>query len=139
MNWQDSSTDTIYKRTRISTIVFLQLHTVSSMIFFTLVSLISYLANEGYGITVVVSGLILTGTRVFDGLIDPVIALTIDRFHSRFGKIRIGLALGWLIRAIAIYLLFVSGSNHQLGIVYFVVIYLLFIIGSSLADINAGS
>lgn len=136
MKLQDRTEKTIYTRTKISTIVLSQLNTVSSMLFFTLLTYMSYLANVGYGITVAVSGLILTNTRIFDGLIDPILALLIDRFKSPFGKLRIFMALGWLIRALAVYLLFVFGINNQLGIVYFICTYLLFIIGSSMADIS---
>lgn len=136
MKLQDRTEKTIYKRSKISTIVLSQLNTVSSMLFFTLLTYMSYLANVGYGITVIVSGIILTNTRIFDGLIDPLLALLIDRFRSPFGKLRFFLALGWIIRALAIYLLFVVGIDYQLGVFYFVCIYLLFIVGSSMADIS---
>lgn len=136
MKLQDRTEKTIYKRSKISTIVLSQLNTVSSMLFFTLLTYMSYLANVGYGITVIVSGIILTNTRIFDGLIDPLLALLIDRFRSPFGKLRFFLALGWIIRALAIYLLFVAGIDFQLGVFYFVCIYLLFIVGSSMADIS---
>ncbi|WP_312247949.1 MFS transporter [Streptococcus parasuis] len=136
MKLQDRTEKTIYKRSKIRTIVLSQLNTVSSMLFFTLLTYMSYLANVGYGITVIVSGIILTNTRIFDGLIDPLLALMIDRFKSPFGKLRIFMALGWLIRALAIYLLFVVGINHRLGIAYFICTYLLFIVGSSMSDIS---
>lgn len=136
MKLQDRTEKTIYNRSKISTIVLSQLNTVSSMLFFTLLTYMSYLANVGYGITVVVSGVVLTNTRIFDGLIDPLLALMIDRFKSPFGKLRIFMALGWLIRALAIYLLFVVGINHRLGIAYFICTYLLFIVGSSMSDIS---
>ncbi|MFH6636601.1 MFS transporter [Streptococcus suis] len=136
MKLQDRTEKAIYNRSKISTIVLSQLNTVSSMLFFTLLTYMSYLANVGYGITVVVSGVVLTNTRIFDGLIDPLLALMIDRFKSPFGKLRIFMALGWLIRALAIYLLFVVGINHRLGIAYFICTYLLFIVGSSMSDIS---
>ena len=37
-----------------------------SAIFYTLVGLMSYLQNAGYGIAVAVAGIILTATRVLD-------------------------------------------------------------------------
>ncbi|MEI4329754.1 MFS transporter [Streptococcus suis] len=136
MIMQDKIDSSIYNRSKISTIVLSQLHSVSSMLFFTLLTYMSYLANVGYGITVVVSGFILTNTRIFDGLIDPLLALMIDRFKSPFGKLRIFMALGWLIRALSIYLLFVLGIDNQLGIIFFICTYLLFICGSSISDIS---
>ncbi|HEM5963677.1 TPA: MFS transporter [Streptococcus suis] len=136
MIMQDKIDSSIYNRSKISTIVLSQLHSISSMLFFTLLTYMSYLANVGYGITVVVSGFILTNTRIFDGLIDPLLALMIDRFKSPFGKLRIFMALGWLIRALSIYLLFVLGIDNQLGIIFFICTYLLFICGSSISDIS---
>lgn len=46
--------------------------------FSSLIGMISYLANSGYGIVVGAVGIILTASRVFDGIIDPFIALLID-------------------------------------------------------------
>lgn len=126
----------IYKKVRLTKLILSQLSTASSMLFFSLAGLMSYLANEGYGISMALTGLILTFTRVFDGVIDPFFALFIDRINTRFGKIRILLLVGWSLRSIAVYLLFVWGSYQSYGIVYFIFIYILFIIGSSLADIS---
>lgn len=126
----------IYKKVTLTKLILSQLSTASSMLFFSLAGLMSYLANEGYGISMSVTGLILTFTRVFDGVIDPFLALFIDRINTRFGKIRILLLGGWALRSIAVYLLFVWGNNQSYGIGYFTFMYILFIIGSSLADIS---
>lgn len=126
----------IYKKVTLTKLILSQLSTASSMLFFSLAGLMSYLANEGYGISMAVTGLILTFTRVFDGVIDPFLALFIDRINTRFGKIRILLLGGWALRSIAVYLLFVWGNNQSYGIGYFTFMYILFIIGSSLADIS---
>lgn len=124
-----------YRRAKTWQIAFSQLNNGSSMAFFVLMGMVSYLANAGYGILVAVAGLILTVTRVFDGLIDPIIALIIDKMNTRFGKIRIVMLVGWIIRAFAALLLFVWGSGNGHGIVMFVIMYLVYIIGSSTVDI----
>jgi hypothetical protein len=38
-------------------------------------------ANEGYGIATAVVGLILTATRILDGVTDPIIAIIIDKMN----------------------------------------------------------
>ncbi|WP_454854863.1 hypothetical protein [Promicromonospora soli] len=68
-----------YRRARTWEIAFSQMNNGSAMIFYILVGLMSYLQNAGYGIAVAAAGVILTVTRVFDGLIDPVLAFVIDK------------------------------------------------------------
>lgn len=124
-----------YRRAKTWQIALSQISGGSTMAFFTLVSMISYLANEGYGIAVALAGLILTATRIFDGLIDPVLALIIDKMNTRFGKIRILMLIGWSIRSLAVLLLFVWGSGKGHGMFMFIIMYLLYIVGSSTVDI----
>ena len=124
-----------YRRARTWEIAFSQLNNGSAMIFYVLVGLMSYLQNAGYGIAVAVAGLILTVTRVFDGLIDPLLALIIEKVDFRFGKLRFFMLTGWAIRSLAILLLFVWGSNAGLGAAFFIALYVVYIIGSSMNDI----
>lgn len=134
-NNDNMNTEEFYRKTTIWRIILSQMNNASAMIFHFLIGMISYLANEGYGILIAVVGIILTVTRVFDGLIDPFIALIIERINTKYGKIRIFLALGWIIRSLAVLMLFVWGIKGNLGIFYFITMYLIYIIGSSLYDI----
>jgi len=124
-----------YRRARTWEIAFSQMNNGSAMIFYTLVGLMSYLQNAGYGIAVAVAGVILTVTRVFDGVIDPVLALIIDKVRFPFGKLRFFMLGGWLIRSLAILMLFVWGSDTGLGAGFFVAVYVVYIVGSSMNDI----
>ncbi|NLJ89578.1 MAG: sugar transporter [Clostridiales bacterium] len=137
-NMESNTTNGVqYRRAKTWQIAFSQLSSGSNVIFYLLVGLMSYLANAGYGIAVAVVGIILTGTRIFDGLIDPFIAMFIDKFNSKHGKIRIILSIGWVIRAIATYMLFIWGSGKGYGVVFFVFTYLIYIIGNSISDVAA--
>ncbi|MFD6444768.1 MFS transporter [Promicromonospora sp. NPDC060204] len=124
-----------YRRARTWEIAFSQMNNGSAMVFYTLVGLMSYLQNAGYGIAVAAAGLILTVTRVFDGVIDPLLALVIDKVSFPFGKLRFFMLSGWLIRSLAILLLFVWASDTGLGAPFFIAIYAVYIIGSSMNDI----
>jgi Na+/melibiose symporter-like transporter len=124
-----------YRRAKTWEIAFSQMNNGSAMIFYVLVGLMSYLQNAGYGIAVAAAGLILTLTRVFDGLIDPLLALIIEKVDFRFGKLRFFMLGGWAIRSLAILLLFVWASDSGLGAVFFIAIYVVYIIGSSMNDI----
>jgi len=125
----------IYRRARTWEIAFSQMNNGSAMIFYTLVGLMSYLQNAGYGIAVAAAGVILTVTRVFDGLIDPVLALVIDKVSFPFGKLRFFMLGGWLIRSLAILMLFVWASDTGLGAGFFIAMYVVYIVGSSMNDI----
>ncbi|KQZ08323.1 hypothetical protein ASD23_07700 [Agromyces sp. Root1464] len=124
-----------YRRARTWEIALSQMNNGSAMIFYTLVGLMSYVQNAGYGIAVAAAGIILTVTRVFDGLIDPVLALIIERVTFPFGKLRFFMLGGWLIRSLAILMLFVWAPDTGLGAVFFIAIYLVYIVGSSMNDI----
>lgn len=124
-----------YRRARTWEIAFSQLNNGSAMIFYVLVGLMSYLQNSGYGIAVALAGIILTVTRVLDGIVDPLLALVIDRLNLPFGKLRLFMFGGWVLRSIAILALFVWGSDVGLGVVYFVAVYIVYVIGSSMNDI----
>src|SRR5699024_8089852 len=99
-----------------------------------LVGLMSYVQNAGYGIAVAIAGVILTATRVLDGLIDPLLALVIDRVKLRHGKLRFFMLAGWTVRSLAVLLLFVWGSDKGFGAVFFTLVYVVYIIGSSAND-----
>lgn len=131
-----SETDGVqYRRAKTWQIALSQMNNGSAMIFYVLVGLMSYLQNAGYGIAVAVAGVILTGTRILDGLIDPLLALVIDRVEFPFGKLRFFMLLGWTVRSVAVLALFVWGSGHDSGALYFIVVYVIYIIGSSTNDI----
>lgn len=125
----------LYRRARTWEIAFSQLNNGSAMIFYVLVGLMSYLQNAGYGIAVAVAGIILTVTRVFDGVIDPLLALVIEKVSFPFGKLRFFMLVGWAIRSVAILMLFVWGSDAGLGPVFFIALYVVYIVGSSMNDI----
>lgn len=132
---QSNNKEVQYRRAKTWHIALSQLNAGSGTIFMLLIGMMSYLANAGYGIAVAIVGLILTGARIFDGIVDPFIALFIDKFNTRFGKIRILMLIGWVIRAFAALLLFVwaSGKNH--GVVFFIIMYMVYIFGSSIVDV----
>ena len=76
-----------------------QLHTGCAMSFYVLMGMMSYLGDVGYGMATAAIGVILSATRIFDGVIDPFLAVWIDKFNSKHGKMRIMLLLGFAIRA----------------------------------------
>ena len=122
-----------YRRAKGWQIALAQMSQGMSMTFYSLITLVSYAANVNYGIAMGLAGVLLTGSRIFDGVIDPAIALMIDRFTAKRGKIRFFTSIGWIIRSIAALLLFVWANGG--GVVLFIALYLIYIVGNSVCDI----
>lgn len=54
--------------------------------FYLLMMYVSYIANVGYGIVATVAGIIMTCTRIFDGVTDPICAFISDRISTKYGR-----------------------------------------------------
>lgn len=104
-----------------------------------LIMFLSYIAVGGYGVAVVVAGVIATNTRIFDAVTDPLIAIITDRMSTRFGKIRISLWIGFLITSLSMLTLFVWGIGQ--GLVFYTIVYVLYYVGSTFNSvaINTGN
>ena len=55
-------------------------------------------------------GGILTFTRIFDAITDPLLAFLYDRVSTRWGKIRPLMLAGWLIQSVGLLCMFSFGS-----------------------------
>ena len=82
-----------------------------------LMTFASYVAVGVYGATSILAGTIITGTRVFDAITDPVCGFLTDRLNTKFGRVRPLLLLGWFIVALAITLMFITcPGKGQIGV-----------------------
>ena len=124
-----------YRRVPTWCIAIAEMQGGAAMAFYSLVGLMSYVASEGYGIALALAGVILTATRWFDGIIDPFLAVWIDKLHTRFGKLRILMLLGLTIRSLAMLMLFVWFSGKTQSVVLFIILYMVNIVGNSIFDI----
>lgn len=125
-----------YRTVKTWQIAFAQMNSGSSMVFYILMGMASYLANVGYGVGVALAGILLTVSRVFDGITDPLIALLIDRLNTKFGKIRILLFTGWAIESLAVLVLFIWGSGKDHGVGFFILAYALYVIGYTINSVT---
>jgi Na+/melibiose symporter-like transporter len=110
------------------------------MCFYMLMTSATYIGNGNFGILVAVTGVIITASRVLDGITDPLIALIIERFDSKHGKIRIFMMIGWAIMALATTLMCNVGSSLGLsgvvGMIYFILCYAIYIIGYTFVGVS---
>ena len=121
-----------YRRAKTWHIILSQLYNATGMIFYSLMTYATYIGNANFGILVAVTGVILTVSRIFDGVTDPVCAFIIERFNSKIGKVRIFMVGGVAVMSLATTLMcnIAAGKLDGIGgLLFFIVCYLLYIIG----------
>ena len=109
--------------------------------FIILMTFASYVATGVYGAATVLAGTIITSTRVFDAITDPLIGIWSDRFESKWGRARPLSILGWLIMSVAVFSMFNLGLGGGLGSVsvwIFALIYFIYIIGYTIFGVGSG-
>ena len=114
-----------YRRAKLWQIIMVAASSFVGMGFYCLIGMASYSASIGFGIATVAVGGILTFTRIFDAVTDPMLAFVYDKVNTRFGKVRILLVCGWIVMVLATLMMFnwAAGKGH--GIVTFVVLYVM--------------
>lgn len=129
-----------YKRAKMWQIAFSMLYGAAQMCFYVLMTYATYIGNSNYGILVGVTGIIITVSRIFDGVTDPVCAYIIERFNCRFGKVRIFMMAGWAVMALATTAMCNWGAGHLdgvAGLIFFIVCYMLYIVGYTLVGVSS--
>ena len=108
-----------YRRAKLWQIILVAFNAFNGMAMYFLIGLASYSASIGYGIATLVVGGLLTFTRIFDAVTDPLLAFLYDRVNTPFGKVRPLMLLGWLIQSAGVYCLFNAFSSKGHGIPVF--------------------
>ena len=109
--------------------------------FIILLTFASYVATGVYGVSTVLAGYTITGTRVFDAITDPLIGLWCDRFESKWGRARPLTIIGWAIMSVSVFAMFKLGLGAGLGklsVLVFILIYLVYILGYTIFNIGSG-
>ena len=123
-----------YRRAKLWQIILYSCNAMVGMSVYSLIGMASYSASVGYGISTAIVGVILTCTRIFDGITDPILALVYDKVNTKFGRLRVLLIAGFAIEAIALLAMFDVFSSKGHGIIVFT---LLYVIGYTVTNITA--
>lgn len=112
-------------------------------VFYVLMMYAGYMANEGYGIAVAVTGIIMTVKTIFDGACDPIVAAVFDRMPvGKLGKMRKFLLIGYATTSLAALLMFklLAGKMDGVaGLIVFCAIFALFVVGYTILSIGGTS
>ncbi len=126
-----------YRRAKLWQIILVAFNAFNGMAMYFLIGLASYSASIGYGIATLIVGGLLTFTRIFDAITDPLLAFLYDRVNTPFGKVRPLMLLGWLIQSLGVYFLFNAFSSKGHGIPVFLACYMLYVIGYTIVNMTA--
>lgn len=129
-----------YKRAKTWQIALAMMTGAGQMVFYMLMASATYIGNANFGILVAVTGIIITGSRIFDGITDPLVAYVIERYNGKHGKIRIFMMTGWALMALATTLMcniFPNfGFKGAIGIAMFVLAYAIYILGYTFVGVS---
>lgn len=125
-----------YRRAKTWQIILCACNALLGLTVYSLIGMASYSASIGYGIATASVGIILTCTRIFDAITDPLVAFLYDRVNTKFGKVRILLIGGYLIEALALWLMFDGLSSKGFGFAVFTALYILYVIGYTINNMT---
>ena len=114
----------------------------TGVIFYLILGFASLIGPQGYGITTVLTGILLTALRMVDGVSDAVVAAVFEKLNPKRGKVRIMLLVGWAVAALASLTLYgwLCGIfEGVLGVIAFSVAYILFDIGNTINGCAGGT
>lgn len=126
-----------YRRAKLWQIILYACNAFVGMSVYTLIGMASYTASIGFGIGTAAIGIILTATRILDGVTDPMLAFVYDKVNTRFGKIRILMIVGFVIEAAALMSMFGWAAGKGFGIVVFVALYVVYVLGYTVVNMTA--
>lgn len=126
-----------YRRAKLWQIILVACNALNGMAIYSLIGQASYAASIGFGISTLIVGGLLTFTRIFDAITDPLLAFLYDRVNTPFGKIRPLMLLGWLIQSVGIMAMFSWTASKGFGVGMFLVTYMVYVIGYTIVNMTA--
>lgn len=134
---KDIKEDIQYRKVSNGRLMLATMNAASIACFTSAIGYVSYAANLGFGISILLVGTLMTLARIFDGITDPIVSLLVDKVNTRFGKLRIFLFLGWLLESISIMSMYKWAGGKGNSMLLFVVLYLFYYIGYTLHNMSS--
>ena len=125
-----------YRRAKLWQIILFASNALCGSTVFSLINQASYAASIGFGVGTALIGVILTATRILDAITDSLFAFVYDRVNTKFGKLRILIMTGFLIEAVALFLMFDLFVGKGFGTPVFVVLYVVYVIGYTIINMT---
>jgi len=126
-----------YRKARLWQIILIAFNAFNGMAVYFLIGLASYSASIGYGIATLVVGGLLTFTRIFDAVTDPMLAFLYDRVNTPWGKVRPLMLLGWTVQTLGLLCMFNFFSSKGHGVAVFLAFYMIYVVGYTIVNMTA--
>ena len=126
-----------YRRAKLWQIILVACNALNGMAIYTLIGQASYAASIGFGISTLLVGGLLTFTRIFDAVTDPLLAFLYDRVNTKWGKIRPLMLLGWAVQSLGVMAMFSWTASKGFGVGMFLATYMLYVIGYTIVNMTA--
>ena len=126
-----------YRRAKLWQIILIAFNALNGMAVYILIGQASYAASIGFGISTLLVGGLLTFTRIFDAVTDPLLAFLYDRVNTRWGKARPLMLLGWAIQSLGIMAMFSWTASKGFGVGMFLITYMIYVIGYTIVNMTA--
>ncbi len=103
----------------------------TNIVFLTLSIYFLVYTTSYYGMNAAVVGIIMTATRLFDAVTDPIIGILIDKTNTKFGRFRPWILGGAVLSALMFILMFAGFDTGSLtgNYILITVLYCIFVIG----------
>lgn len=124
--------DITYNSAKVWQMILFPLNNTATNTYMYLMFFVSYLAVGGLGLGVAMVGVIVTFSRLFDAITDPIIGYVIDKTKTKIGKFRPMIILGYTIMTAILAFMFLvlpKFSNYYVKFILFIVSYVIYIIG----------
>ena len=128
---QDTNPNLIYHKAKIWQIGFFTLNNTAINIYYMMMLYIAYFASGVLGLGVALASGIIAAMALAEGVADPFIGWFIDRTGSKFGKFRPFMAIGNVLMAISLLLMYVSRGLDTGSVPLFVFAFAVFVLGYS--------
>ncbi|MFC4323736.1 MFS transporter [Litchfieldia salsa] len=127
-----------FNRAKVWQMALFPLYSMAHNSFMFLMSIVAYHAAGIVGLGTVIASVVITGSRIFDGITDPIIAFFYDKTKGKFGKVRPFITLAFVTMAASTSLIYFTGHlvPDSMKLIYFILLYIVFIIGYTFSGVN---
>lgn len=111
------------------------MHTTASAFLTIVLGFANYIATGEFGIGMAAAGIIATASRIFDGVIDPFVAMVTDRVNPKMGAVKFLTLIGRGFSIVSIFGLFFLAYNWPFKFFWYIFFNLLAVVGGTIGAI----
>ena len=130
-----------YRKAPLWALIMSQANNGTGIAFYMMMTMVTYIGVQGYGIASVAVGVIAMCMRIFDGFTDALISAAFEKMNPKYPKIRIFVLGGWAIAALGIILMYNLAAGKFSGVagmIIFIIIWVFYLMGYTINGMGGG-